>query len=88
MKLMAPSFNKAMISDRRTVANYMTEGSAIAIGTAITTSGSIATVAVVSTAPPKPIFIKIMVGGVIGTVLGGLFAWLVILYYRKEVLRR
>ncbi len=77
-----------MISDRRTVANYMTEGSAIAIGTAITTSGSIATVAVVSTAPPKPIFIKIMVGGVIGTVLGGLFAWLVILYYRKEVLRR
>ena len=81
MKLMAPSFNEAMISDRRTVANYMTEGSAVAIGTAITTSCS------VGTAPPKPIFMRIMAGGVVGAVLGGLLAWLVIWYYRKEVLR-
>jgi hypothetical protein len=87
MKLMAPSFNEAMISDRRTVANYMTEGSVVAIGAAITTSGSVATVAVVSTAPPKPIFMRIMMGGVVGTVLGALLAWVIIWYYRKEVLR-
>lgn len=87
MKLMAPSINEAMVVDRRTVANYMTEGSAVAIGTAITASCSIATVAVVSTAPPKPIFMRIMAGSVVGAVLGGLLAWIIIWYYRKEVLR-
>ncbi|MDY6902496.1 MAG: hypothetical protein SWZ49_31175 [Cyanobacteriota bacterium] len=65
----------------------MTEGGFIATTAAITTTSTIATITVSITSPPKPVFIKIMAGGIGGTILGGIIAALILRHYRGEVLR-
>ncbi|MGB3636389.1 MAG: hypothetical protein WBA39_02190 [Rivularia sp. (in: cyanobacteria)] len=65
----------------------MTEGGFIATTAAITTTSTIATITVSITSPPKPVFIKIMAGGIGGTILGGIIAALILRHYRREVLR-
>ena len=65
----------------------MTEGGFVATTAAITTTTTVATIAVSITSPPKPVFIKIMAGGIGGTILGGIVAALILRHYRTEVLR-
>lgn len=64
----------------------MTEAGFVATTAAVTTTTTVATIAVCVTSPPKPIFLKIMFGGIGGTILGGLIAALILRHYRKEVL--
>lgn len=64
----------------------MTEGGFVATTAAITTTTAVATITVSITSPPKPVFTKIMAGGIGGTILGGIFAALILRHYRKQVL--
>ena len=64
----------------------MTEGGFLATTAAITTTCTVATIIVCVTSPPKPVFFKIMLGGIGGTILGGILAALILRHYRKEVL--
>ena len=64
----------------------MMEGGFVATTAAITTTTTVATIAVSLTNPPKPVFIKIMAGGIGGTILGGIVAALILRHYRKQVL--
>ena len=64
----------------------MTEGGFVGTTAAITTTSTVATIAVSITSPPKPVFIKIMAGGIGGTILGGIVAALILRHYRKQVL--
>lgn len=65
----------------------MTEGSAVATTAAITTTSTITTIAVAITSPPKPVFLKIMAAEIVGTILGGILAALILRHYRKQILR-
>ena len=65
----------------------MTEAGFVATTAAITTTTTVATITVSITSPPKPVFIKIMAGGIVGTILGGIVAALILRHYRTEVLR-
>jgi hypothetical protein len=66
----------------------MTEGGFVATTAAITTTTTtVATIAVSITSPPKPVFIKIMAGGIGGTILGGIVAALILRHYRNQVLK-
>ncbi len=86
VKAIAPTVNKAVATDRRTIADFMSEGGFVATTAAVTTTTTVATIAVSITSPPKPVFFKIMLGGIGGTILGGLIAALILRHYRKEVL--
>ena len=65
----------------------MTEAGFVATTAAVTTTSTVATITVSMTSPPKPVFIKIMAGGIVGTILGGIVAALILRHYRTEVLR-
>ena len=65
----------------------MSEGGFVATTAAITTTSTVATITVSITFPPKPVFLKIMAGGIGGTILGGMFAALILRHYKREVLR-
>jgi hypothetical protein len=82
-----PTINKAVMSDRQTITNFMTEGGAVATIAAITTTSTVATIAIAVASPPKPVFLKIMAAGIGGTILGSLIAGLILRHYRKEILR-
>ncbi|MGB6301574.1 MAG: hypothetical protein WBF90_36085 [Rivularia sp. (in: cyanobacteria)] len=86
VKAIAPTINKAVVNDRQIITDFMTEGGFIATTAAITTTCTVATIAVCVTSPPKPVFFKIMLGGIGGTILGGIIAALILRHYRKEVL--
>ena len=83
----APTINKALFNDRLTIADFMTEAGFVATTAAVTTTSTVATIAISITSPPKPVFLKIMAGGIGGTILGGMFAAFILRHYRKEVLR-
>jgi hypothetical protein len=87
IQAITPTINKAVITDRQTITNFMTEGGVIAITTAITTTSTVATIAIAITSPPKPVFLKIMAVGTGGVILGSVLAVLILRHYRKEVLR-
>ncbi|MEM7716634.1 MAG: hypothetical protein AAF349_24245 [Cyanobacteria bacterium P01_A01_bin.68] len=82
-----PTVNKAVVNERRTIADFMTEGGFVGTTAAITTTSTVATITVSITSPPKPVFIKIMAGGIGGTILGGIVAALILRHYRKQVLK-
>ncbi|MBV6622735.1 MAG: hypothetical protein KI793_07270 [Rivularia sp. (in: Bacteria)] len=84
---MTPTVNKAVVNERRTIADFMTEGGFVATTAAITTTTTVATIAVSITSPPKPVFVKIMTAGIAGTILGGIVAALILRHYRKQVLK-
>ncbi|MGF1675193.1 MAG: hypothetical protein ACFCUV_16130 [Rivularia sp. (in: cyanobacteria)] len=86
VKAIAPTINQAFFNDRQTIANFMTEGGSVAFCVGITTANTVATIAVSMTSPPKPVFMKIIAAGIGGTILGGIFAALILRHYRKEVL--
>ena len=65
----------------------MTEGGFVGTTAAITTTSTVATITVSITSPPKPVFIKIMAGGIGGTILGGIVAALILRHYRNQVLK-
>ena len=87
VKAIAPKVNKAIANDRQTIADFMTEGGSVATTAAITTTATVATITVSITSPPKPVFIKIMAAGIVGTILGGIVAALILRHYRREVLK-
>ena len=87
VKAIAPKVNKAIANDRQTIADFMTEGGLTATTAAITTTSTVATIAISITNPPKPAFIKIMTAGIVGTILGGMVAALILRHYRKQVLK-
>ncbi|MGB3756481.1 MAG: hypothetical protein WBA07_08935 [Rivularia sp. (in: cyanobacteria)] len=64
----------------------MSEGGFVATTAAITTTSTVATITVSITSPPKPVFLKIMAGGIGGTILGGIVAALILRHYKREVL--
>ncbi|MEA5574769.1 hypothetical protein [Calothrix sp. UHCC 0171] len=84
---LTPEIQKAVTCDRQTITNFMTEGGVVATIAAITTTSTVATIAVAIASPPKPVFLKIMAAGISGTILGGLIATLILRHYRKEILR-
>ncbi|MEM9926222.1 MAG: hypothetical protein AAF915_21130 [Cyanobacteria bacterium P01_D01_bin.50] len=65
----------------------MTEGGSVAYCVGITTTSTVATITISITSPPKPVFIKIMTAGIVGTILGGIGAALILRHYRKQVLK-
>lgn len=65
-----PTINQVVISDRQIITNFMTEGGAVATTTAITTTSTVATIAIAIASPPKPVFLKIIAAGIGGTILG------------------
>jgi hypothetical protein len=83
----APTINQVVITDRQTITNFMTEGGAVAIIAAITTTSTVATIAIAIASPPKPVFLKIMAAGIGGVILGSVLATLILRHYRKEILR-
>jgi hypothetical protein len=86
VQAIAPTINKAVVNDRQIITDFMTEGGFLATTAAITTTCTVATITVCVTSPPKPVFFKIMLGGIGGTILGGFIAALILKHYRKEVL--
>jgi hypothetical protein len=75
------------MSDREIITNFMTEGAGIATVLGMTTSSTIATIAIAITSPPKPVFLKIMAAGIGGVILGSVLAGVILRHYRKEILR-
>jgi hypothetical protein len=65
----------------------MTEGGFLAVTAAITTTSSVATIAVAIASPPKPVFLKIIAAGIGGVILGSVLAAVILRHYRKEILR-
>lgn len=87
VQVLAPTINQAVITERQTITNFMTEGGVVATIAAITTTSTVATVAIAIASPPKPVFIKIMAAGISGTILGSVLAAMILRHYRKEILR-
>lgn len=87
VQILAPTINQAVITERQIIANFMAEGGFVATTAAITTTSSVATIAVAIASPPKPVFIKIMAAGIGGVILGSVFAAVILRHYRKEILR-
>jgi hypothetical protein len=88
VQVLAPTINQVVITDRQTITNFMTEGGAVAITAAITTTSTVATIAIAITSPPKPVFLKIMAAGIGGVILGSVLATLILRHYRKEILSK
>lgn len=65
----------------------MTEGGVVAITAAITTTSTVATIAVAISSPPKPVFLKIMAAGTSGVILGSVLAALILRHYRNQIIR-
>ena len=65
----------------------MTEGGVVAITAAITTTSTVATIAVAISSPPKPVFLKIMAAGTGGVILGSVLAALILRHYRNQIIR-
>ncbi len=65
----------------------MTEGGVVATVGGITTTSTVAIVAIAIASPPKPVFIKIMAAGIAGVILGSVLAAVILQHYRKEILR-
>ncbi len=65
----------------------MTEGGVVATVGGITTTSTVATIAIAITSPPKPVFLKIMTAGIGGVILGSVLAAVILRHYRKEILR-
>jgi hypothetical protein len=65
----------------------MAEGGFVATTAAITTTSTVAIVAIAITSPPKPVFLKIMAAGIGGIILGSVLAAVILRHYRKEILR-
>ncbi|BDA74015.1 hypothetical protein CAL7716_081810 [Calothrix sp. PCC 7716] len=86
LQVMAPTINQVLLSDRQTITNYMTEGGTVATTVAITTTTTIATIALAVSSPPKPVFLKIIGTFITGTILGVALAALVLRHYRKQIL--
>ncbi|NJM23618.1 MAG: hypothetical protein HC907_35880 [Richelia sp. SM1_7_0] len=86
VQAIAPTINKAVVNERQIITDFMTEGGSVAFCVGITTASTVATIAVSMTSPPKPVFMKIIAAGIGGTILGGIFAALILRHYRKEVL--
>jgi hypothetical protein len=87
VQLLAPTINQAVITERQTVTNFMTEGGVVATVAAITTASTVATIAIAIASPPKPVFLKLMAAGIGGVILGSILAALILRHYRKEILR-
>jgi hypothetical protein len=87
VQILAPTINQAVITERQIIANFMAEGGFVATTAAITTTSSVATIAVAIASPPKPVFIKIMAAGIGGVILGSVLAVMILRHYRKEILR-
>ncbi|MCV3216681.1 hypothetical protein OGM63_24790 [Plectonema radiosum NIES-515] len=87
VQVLAPTINQVVITDRQTVTNVMTEGGVVATIAAITTTSTVAMIAIAITSPPKPVFLKIMAAGIGGVILGSILATLILRHYRKEILR-
>ncbi|WP_041739569.1 hypothetical protein [Calothrix sp. PCC 6303] len=88
VQILAPTINQVVITDRQTITNFMTEGGAVAIIAAITTTSTVATITVAIASPPKPVFLKIMAAGIGGVILGSIFAAVILRHYRKEILSK
>jgi hypothetical protein len=66
----------------------MTEGAGVATVLGMTTSSTIATIAIAIASPPKPVFLKIIAAGVGGVILGSILAAVILRHYRKEILSK
>jgi hypothetical protein len=88
VQAIAPTINKIVIGDRLTITNFMTEAGVVATVAAITTTSTVATIAVAIASPPKPVFLKIMAAGIGGVILGSVLAGVILRHYRKEILSK